>query len=65
MADDGSAPSTWQRWKRLFAALVSLAAGGAGFLWVLFDEERLGWHDQVSGTFPTPSTQIESSFRRR
>ncbi len=62
---DGQAPTPLQRWLRLLAGIVSLAAGGAGFLWVLFDEERLGWHDQVSGTFPTPRMHSESSFRKR
>ena len=41
-------------WKRLtlrfLLAGVSLAAFGAGFLWVLFDKERLAFHDRFSGT---------------
>lgn len=62
---DGQAPTNVQRWLRLLGGVVSLAAGGAGFLWILFEEERLGWHDQVSGTFPTPRSHTEGSFHRR
>lgn len=62
---DGQDPTYFQRWLRYGAEFVSLAAGCAGFLWILFEEERLGWHDQISGTFPTPRIQSESSFRKR
>ncbi len=29
---------------------VSLLALGLGFLWALFDRDRLAWHDRASGT---------------
>ena len=35
---------------RFFLAGVSLILFGAGFLWVLFDKERLAFHDRYSGT---------------
>ena len=35
---------------RFLAALLSLAACGIGFLWILVDSERLAWHDRLSGT---------------
>ena len=35
---------------RYLAALLSWAACGVGFLWVLTDRERLTWHDRLSGT---------------
>lgn len=42
------------RWGRCLlrfgVALVSWAALGLGFLWVLVDRERLAWHDRASGT---------------
>ena len=35
---------------RFFLACASLLAFGAGFLWALFDKERLAFHDRFSGT---------------
>ena len=41
----------WQEcFARLFFALVSVSMLGAGFLWMLFDEDKLTWHDRASGT---------------
>ncbi len=49
---DGRRPNTWKRLYRNFGGLVSLASLGIGLLWGLLDEERLTWHDHMSGTFP-------------
>ncbi len=42
------------RWRdaglRLVAALLSWLAAGMGYVWLLFDPERLTWHDRLSGT---------------
>jgi uncharacterized RDD family membrane protein YckC len=42
------------RWRDVFvriaAATVSLLAAGAGWLWVLVDQERRAWHDILSHT---------------
>lgn len=35
---------------RFFLAGASLTGFGAGFLWALFDKERLAFHDRFSGT---------------
>jgi uncharacterized RDD family membrane protein YckC len=35
---------------RFFAALLSWAPAGLGFLWQLWDKDRLTWHDRISGT---------------
>lgn len=35
---------------RFFAAILSWAALGLGFLWQLWDKDRLTWHDRLSGT---------------
>lgn len=51
---DGYAPTREQRLMRIFSSLISFAALGMGILWCLFDEERLTWHDEMSGTFPSP-----------
>jgi uncharacterized RDD family membrane protein YckC len=47
---DGRGPGWGQALTRFVAAGVSLAALGAGFLWVLVDRDRLAWHDRWSGT---------------
>ena len=50
VAADGRPPG-WDRALIRFAtALLSWAALGLGFLWVLVDRERLAWHDRLSGT---------------
>ena len=42
---------SWQEcFARLFFALVSVSMLGLGFIWMLFDHERLTWHDRASGT---------------
>lgn len=35
---------------RYFAAILSWAALGLGFIWILFDKEGLAWHDRISKT---------------
>lgn len=35
---------------RFFFATFSLMFMGLGFIWILFDPERLSWHDRASGT---------------
>jgi uncharacterized RDD family membrane protein YckC len=35
---------------RLFASLLSWAPAGLGFLWSLWDKDRLTWHDRISKT---------------
>ena len=36
---------------RGLSGLFSLVAAGIGFLWILKDPERQGWHDKIAGTF--------------
>ncbi len=47
---DGRIPSVAAASLRFFAALVSLLPLGLGFLWQLWDPEKLTWHDRVSKT---------------
>ena len=35
---------------RFFAAWLSWAPFGLGFLWSLWDRDKLAWHDRISGT---------------
>lgn len=48
---DGRSLSRLHRFGRLIAMLVSVAPMGLGVLWALFDDERLSWHDRLSGTY--------------
>jgi len=50
---DGRVPSPAQRHQRLAGELVSTLAAGVGLVWAFVDQERLTWHDHMSGTFPT------------
>ena len=51
-------PSVGQASLRFFAAIVSWLPLGLGFLWQLWDKDRLTWHDRISGTrlmhYPKP-----------
>jgi len=35
---------------RALGCLLSLAIGGLGFLWIVFDHDRQAWHDKIAGT---------------
>lgn len=50
VAADGRTPGWNRALLRFAAALLSWAALGLGFFWVLVDRERLAWHDRLSGT---------------
>ncbi len=47
--DGGPVPRTLAC-QRFFAAILSWAALGLGFLWALLDPEGLTWHDRLSRT---------------
>ncbi len=47
---DGSPPSLGQASVRFVVAIASWLALGLGFLWQLWDRDRLTWHDRASGT---------------
>ena len=47
---DGAALTLKDGLVRYFAALLSLACLGLGFLWILVDKEKLAWHDRLSAT---------------
>ncbi len=50
LSRDGNPPSLRQSLVRCAAALLSMLALGLGYLWILFDPDRLSWHDRLSGT---------------
>ena len=47
----GTMPGRKRRWFRLMAMLLSLLPLGLGFVWALFDDNNLAWHDRLSGTY--------------
>ena len=55
---DGSKPTLAIASVRFFAAIVSWAPAGLGFLWQLWDKDKLTWHDRISGSrlvhYPKP-----------
>lgn len=50
---DGSAPSPAQLLWRSFGYLLSAGTLLLGFLWALWDEDRLTWQDRISQTYVT------------
>lgn len=47
---DGGEVSIGTATIRFFAALISWAPVGLGFLWQLWDKDNLTWHDRISKT---------------
>ena len=47
---DGGGVSIGTATIRFFAALISWAPVGLGFLWQLWDKDNLTWHDRISKT---------------
>ncbi len=47
---DGGKPTLATASVRFFAAILSWAPAGLGFLWQLWDKDKLTWHDRISGT---------------
>lgn len=47
---EGKSPSFATASVRFFMAIVSILPFGLGFLWQLWDVDKLAWHDRVSRT---------------
>ncbi|MFL6354369.1 MAG: RDD family protein [Bryobacteraceae bacterium] len=54
---DGNPPSHERRYQRLIGSMISVLAGGLGLIWVFLDQDCLTWHDHISNTFPTISSE--------
>ena len=50
---DGASPSAQQLLQRTFGYVVSAGSLLLGFLWSLWDEDHLTWHDRMSHTYLT------------
>ena len=48
---DDEIPNRLQLRRRLGATLLSLLPVGLGFVWSVFDEDHLSWHDRISQTY--------------
>jgi uncharacterized RDD family membrane protein YckC len=51
---DGGTPSSKQMLWRSVGYVISAGACLLGFLWTLWDDEHLSWHDRISQTYLTP-----------
>ena len=49
-AETGGRPSPGQYIGRYLAYYLSIIPIGVGFIWVVFDERKQGWHDKLAGT---------------
>jgi uncharacterized RDD family membrane protein YckC len=47
---DGGPITLVHAFKRFVGAILSWLCLGLGFLWVIFDRDKLAWHDRLSGT---------------
>jgi uncharacterized RDD family membrane protein YckC len=54
---DGNPPSPERRYQRVLGSMISVLAGGLGLIWVFLDQDCLTWHDHISSTFPTISSE--------
>ena len=58
-AATGRTPTTGQCIGRYFGYFASMIPFGLGFLWVLFDKRKQGWHDKLAGTVVVRSRHRE------
>jgi uncharacterized RDD family membrane protein YckC len=47
---DGKRINFWQALRRLLGYVLSMLSVGLGFLWILIDNRRDGWHDKIAGS---------------
>jgi uncharacterized RDD family membrane protein YckC len=48
---DGEAPGWGWAFVRYIGYIISGLALSLGFIWILFDKRRQGWHDKLAGTY--------------
>jgi uncharacterized RDD family membrane protein YckC len=61
---DGKPMSVWTAVRRIAGYFLSLAAVGIGFLVILVDDRRRGWHDRIAGTCVIYSWKARQSTDR-
>jgi uncharacterized RDD family membrane protein YckC len=57
---DGRVPTSRQMAWRSFGYLISAGTFFLGFLWALWDDDHLCWHDRISQTYLTPTERFTS-----
>lgn len=62
---DGHEPQLRDKAWRTFGYLVSAGTLMLGFLWALWDEDRLCWHDRISHTHLTWTSGVSEEFGHR
>jgi uncharacterized RDD family membrane protein YckC len=55
---DGGMPTSRQMVWRSFGYLISAGMCFLGFVWALWDDDQLCWHDRISHTYLTPIEEI-------
>jgi uncharacterized RDD family membrane protein YckC len=55
---DDENPTRSALWGRIGAVLLSALPLGLGFLWAVFDEDALGWHDRITRTYQRSYKEI-------
>jgi uncharacterized RDD family membrane protein YckC len=51
VSTDGSTLTMGKAFMRYIGYIISGLVVGLGFLWVLFDADKQGWHDKIAGTY--------------
>ncbi len=59
----GDQPSPTQLALRSLGYLISAATFGLGYLWSLWDEDGLTWHDRLSETYLAPQQEVATGER--
>ena len=54
----GDAPTQRQYFLRAIGYVLSVGTCFLGFLWVLWDEDGLTWHDRISKTYLTAALNM-------
>lgn len=57
--DSGGAVGWADAARRFLAAILAWLPAGLGFIWSLFDRERLAWHDRLSHTRLVITPKVE------
>jgi uncharacterized RDD family membrane protein YckC len=51
VATDGSQVTAGKAFLRVIGYLISNLIFALGFIWILFDTDKQGWHDKIAGTY--------------
>ncbi len=68
---DGGQITFWQAVRRFIGYFLSAFALYAGYLWILIDNRRQGWHDKLAGTIviyawdARPGSRLQAKIQRR